>query len=243
MQAEALWKELSRYYHGFYIEEPVGNNAFSFEARRHQRLYVPALVEGDLNSVTTGQEVVFSEVFEGEERNCYGLKNFVYWPRQGKDIFIFDNHHHAFAFWSFGMMTEKISSGSALVHVDQHKDLRHPDRYLDKEFWKHSTLTKICSYANRELNVGNFVDPALKARMFRELILVDHQQAFSQIPEGKSVADIDLDIFSPEMEYIPLSDKISFIRELITRSSFVTIATSPYFIEQGKALEILKEIF
>jgi hypothetical protein len=52
------------------------------------------------------------------------------------------------------------------------------------------------------------------------------------IPSGNAILNIDLDIFSPELEYIPESKKMKCIKNLMKHVTFVTIATSPYFIDQ-----------
>jgi hypothetical protein len=52
------------------------------------------------------------------------------------------------------------------------------------------------------------------------------------IPPRNAVLNIDLDIFSPELEYIPRSKKMKCIKNLMKYVTFVTIATSPYFIDQ-----------
>lgn len=86
-------------YTGFYIEKPTGNNIFSHEDRSNKKIYVPKLIEGDLSSVKVGDEVVFSEIDFEEEINAIGLKNMVKFNYKNKDVYIFDNHNHAFYFW------------------------------------------------------------------------------------------------------------------------------------------------
>jgi hypothetical protein len=238
-----MFKKLQKYYHGFYIDEPVGNNAFSFEARKNKRLYVADLVEGGLSDLEPGTEIVFSEIHDGMERNCTGLKHFVRWQFDGKDIFIFDNHQHAFMFWAFGLMTQKFLPGTILVHIDQHKDTRQPSCLLEEGFWNFLPLKDIGDYACRSLNVGNFIPPAVDAGMFADVIMADREQVFNlEIPNG-CVADIDMDIFAPDMDYIPFEKKLGFVRQAVEKASFVTIATSPYFMDQDRAISILSEIF
>ena len=74
----------------FYITEPVGNNAFSYEKRKHKKLYIPSLksiesfdevellrpVSGD-RSLVTFEDYDFDDVLQ----TCYGLKNLyeLYW--------------------------------------------------------------------------------------------------------------------------------------------------------------------
>ena len=49
-------------YRGFYIEEPVGNNIFSYEERSNKKIFVPKLIEGTLDDVLVGNEIVFNEI-------------------------------------------------------------------------------------------------------------------------------------------------------------------------------------
>ena len=53
----------------------------------------------------------------------------------------------------------------------------------------------------------------------------------------------NLDIFSKDMDYIPYDLKVSKIKDLIKKSKVITIASSPFFIEQDYAIKVLKELF
>ena len=72
---------------------------------------------------------------------------------------------------------------------------------------------------------------------------MDNSYSFEYDTSEEFVLDIDLDIFSKDMDYIPLDIKINKIRNLIKKAKTITIATSPYFIEQEYAINILKKIF
>lgn len=234
---------LKQLYNGFYIQEPIGNNAFSFERRKNKSIYVPPLQEGDFEDLGISKEVAFSEVNNNKEVNRYGLKGMVYVRRDGKDIFIFDNHNHAFFFWMAGLRENKFSKGCQLVHVDQHKDTREPASYLDAARFDSLPLKDIFDYTNHILNVGNFIVPALKLGIFGALTMVDHSQALQEPVKGEYVLDLDMDFFSPEMEYIEHDVKVERLRELITGAAFITVATSPYFMDQPRALAVLDELF
>ena len=41
-------------YGGFYIDRPVGNNAFSYEERAKKRIYVPKLIDARIDQVELG---------------------------------------------------------------------------------------------------------------------------------------------------------------------------------------------
>ena len=52
------------------------------------------------------------------------------------------------------------------------------------------------------------------------------------LPSENSVLNLDIDIFAPELDHIPSEKKIAIIKNLMKKVKYVTIATSPYFIEQ-----------
>ena len=69
-------------------------------------------------------------------------------------------------------------------------------------------------YTNETLNVGSFIKPALKHDIFSEVIIIDSSYGFNLDIEGEYVLDIDLDIFSKDMDYIPYDLKVSKIKEI-----------------------------
>jgi hypothetical protein len=236
-------EEASSYYNGFYIEKAVGNNAFSFEKRGNKRIYVPPLIEERIAELSLGNKTVFSEIEDGVEKNRAGLKNFIYNYDLDKHIFIFDNHNHAFFFWMLGYVNNFLEKDSFLVHIDQHSDMRKPIKWFTGGSGGGLFLKSAFEYTNYVLNVGNFIKPALEMGIFSRVEIVDSSYAFEfPIPE-KFILDIDMDIFSDDMSYISEDIKFKKIKRYIERSDFITIATSPYFIEQRKAVDLVKKLF
>ena len=226
-------------YIGFYIDRPIGNNIFSYEDRENKKIYVPKLIEGTLNDVLVGEEIVFNEIDEYIEIKAKGLKNMIIYKYQDKDIYIFDNHNHAFYFCIKSLQKGSFKKGCNLVHVDQHKDTREPQDYnvnIDD-------INDVFRYTNEVLNVGSFIKPALKHNIFSDVVIIDSSYGFDLKIEGEFVLDIDLDIFSKDMDYIPYNLKVSRIKDLIKKSKVITIASSPFFIEQDYAIKVLKELF
>lgn len=226
-------------YKGFYIDRPIGNNIFSYEERSNKSIFVPSLIEGTLEDVAIGEEIVFNEIDEDKEIKAKGLKNMVFYKKEDKDIYIFDNHNHALYFWINSLKSNKFKKGCKLVHVDQHKDMREPENY-DVDM---NSLDDVFRYTNEVLNVGNFIQPALKHNIFSEVIIIDSSYGFEMNIEGEYVLDIDLDIFSKDMEYISYEKRVSKIKELIKGAKVITIASSPFFIDQEYAIKVLKELF
>lgn len=257
------------YKKSFFISEPVSNNAFSFERRKKPRLYVPALVEGGLENVVAGEQVVFEDFDDdGVLRSCKGLANFVRIAGAGRGaagvgagdaaggvsapIYIFDNHNHAFAFWHDERTSGALNDGAILVHIDGHKDYRMPESFLSREDSR--DLAKIFEYTNSVLNVGNFIPPAEKTGLVGEVIFVLSETEIDEFDFGRLEAmasgaparnlilDIDLDFFAPELDYIGNEKKLALIKRLLPLAKVVTFATSPFFIEQNLAISWLKKI-
>ncbi len=236
--------ELMKLYSGFSIKTATGNNAFSFEEREHKSIIVPPLIEASLESAELGEQIVFCEIEDGVERALSGLAKFIYSHWRDKHIFLFDNHNHAFMFWLVGLKAGVLAPGQRLIHVDQHSDMREPERSSPAPAnWSDLDLKEALDYANFHLNVGNFIRPAIKLGLFNKVDIIDSSGAFQQLPEPPFVFDLDLDIFADEMSYIPQQQKYDYIRYCIKHAEFITIATSPYFIDQEVALHHLRELF
>ena len=234
-------KSIFQYYKGFTLDQAVGNNAFSYSQRLNKSIDVPSLVEGSLDDLCVGNTIVFSEVSSKGEENMVGLKNFLYLNVDDKPVFIFDNHNHAFFFWCYAFSNKQFKNTEHLVHVDQHKDMRKPKEWIDSQ--DIVDLDKVFQYTNEVLNVGNFIQPALKAKVFLDVQMIDNENSFDDPLPEKYVLDIDIDIFSEDMRYIDESMKISRIKEYMKGASLITIATSPYFMDQNRAIDFIKELF
>ncbi len=229
------------FYKGFSIAKAVGNNAFSFNARKQSEIFIPPLIDGTPEDLKIGQQIVFSELEDGTEKNFYGLKNFIHWQKEGREYFIFDNHNHAFFFWAYALQKKLIDFGETLVHVDQHTDMREPLKWISKK--EFMDANEVFDYTNFKLNVGNFIQPAIKIGLFKSVEIIDSSVTFEKLFSGQIVLDVDMDIFSAEMDYIPKSIKIAKIRAYEKQAKLVTIATSPFFLDQQKAIQLIREIF
>ena len=235
-------------------------------------LTIPPLIDGTLDDVTIWDDVVFEEVEDWVLRSCTGLRNFVRLrhcdegsnPVNQKgipnivsgslrtsrwhipvEIVIFDNHNHALYFWCDAVRRWIIESGFELIHIDEHSDLWNNTHTLD--------LTKSIQdeqyawdFTNLSCNVGNYIVPALESGLVGSMIRIENEYQIDQYmdysPSENSVLNLDLDIFAPELDHIPEEKKIQIIKNLLGKVKYVTIATSPYFIEQWVAIEKLHQI-
>lgn len=108
----------------FYLTEPVGNNAFSYEKRANKSLYIPSIIDGTFSDIVLGKEMVFEDFDEkGILCSCTGLQNFVRMGWNGIPMVVFDNHNHALYFWYEARANGLIGTKNTLVHIDEHSDL------------------------------------------------------------------------------------------------------------------------
>jgi hypothetical protein len=236
-------EKFSPYREGFWIEEPVGNNAFSFDRRGPTpRLFVPSLIGGTLADVTPGSSVTFEEIDDdGQLKRCTGLAHLVRTTWRGVPAIVVDNHNHAFYFWFEARAAGRIDHHARLVHIDQHRDTRVPARFLPAD----ATVEDAFTYTNYVLDVGNYIAPARQAGLVGESMFVTGSQGLDQMPNGRTrstILNIDLDFFAPEMAYIDFDRARDFIYAWLSVASLVTIATSPYFIDQQLAIEALHRL-
>jgi hypothetical protein len=121
--------------------------------------------------------------------------------------------------------------------------MREPDQWPEKTIAENRDLNAAFNYANKVLNVGNFIRPALEFDWFASVEMITASVDFKKPVTKVNVVDVDLDIFAPELDYIDSNIKIGKIRKFINQNDFITIATSPFFMDQDKAIQIIHEIF
>ncbi len=235
----------------FYITEPLSNNAFDFAARQqinpHPQIYVPSLIEGDLADLKIGQQIVFeAQDDNGNLQSCRGLQNFLKTKFAGIDTYIFDNHHHAFFFWHWHFLNQQIPFPTTLIHLDQHKDTRLPAVLPDINLSSPQALEELYQYTHTWLNVGNFIPAAISTGLIQEVIQInssEHLENFAlQETPSNFILDLDLDFLAPELNYLPAEKIRQLFQELAPKSQLITIATSPFFIDQNLALQKLRQL-
>lgn len=231
----------------FYIHTPVWNNAFSFEHRTKKSLYVPSLKNiSSINEIELWNEIAFSDVdLEWHLKDYSGLKHFYEMHWQGKKLYLFDNHNHAYFFWHLALKNGMISPNVTLYHVDEHADTRTPDTFLSQE--QQQDLWEVFSYTNFVLNVWDYIIPAQKDGLIGEVVQIRSETNIleqQRIPlRTPCILNLDLDFFEPKLDYIDYSLKKDYILDIAQNCSLITVATSPYFIDQELALRVFRDIF
>ena len=245
------------YHKDFYITKEVWNNAFSIEVRPHKELYVPALKK--INSFSelsllqeSDNKVTFEEFdFNDTMQTCFGLQNLYEMNWKWKPLYLVDNHTHVMYFWYLARSQGIISDNTLLYHIDEHADTRDPWVYLMKP--DSEDLQKVFEYTNFTLNVGNYIIPAEKEWLIWETIQIRGQNALDEYnwwryfhleSDGRSIIlNLDLDFFEPELDFIDYNLKKQVILDVAKKANLITVCTSPYFIDQKRALKVFKDIF
>jgi hypothetical protein len=243
------------YLQEFFLDENRGNNGFDYENRAESNpspsLRIAPLrefpsMEQALDNLSVSTAPALEINVDGQIKSFPGLENFLVFPNPSnpdRPVIIMDNHNHAFYFWYWVKSAFNLPTPLTLIHIDQHKDSRLPVEMFPEE--NSGDLDQIFDYTNQILNVGNFVPPAVKTGLIGEMILIDSSASLEIFtpPETPFILDIDLDFFAPEFDYIEKQKKLDLIKKLMSRAELVTIATSPYFIDQRLAHQIIREIF
>lgn len=248
-----------RYTSEQFFTQSVGNNIISFIERKEKwsdcMLRVPPLIEGTLDDVQFLETSVCYEYVSDKDVliSSFGLKSLVHIVQWDKDIFIIDNHNHAFACRWRSYVNKKISRWSHLIHIDQHSDYADSTQYLSDSIWPDnvqdiSTL-QIDNYTNEVLTIASFIKPALQFGLCssHDMILSEYallNYDMWSISSKSLIVDIDLDFRAPEMGIEYYYQTIKKIRQLIDLPDVgcITIATSPTYIHQQRALQVLHDV-
>lgn len=105
-------------------------------------------------------------------------------------------------------------------------------------------LGYVAEYVNTKTQIASFIVPALESSLISECIQIRSEAKLEEIAsfdlEGMQyILDIDIDFFAHEFH---TDSKIKLIKKLMPGASLITIATSPSFIDQKVALELVHKL-
>jgi hypothetical protein len=262
-----------RYDQEVFLTKPIGNNTINFWERKEKWsdciLRVPPLMHGSLEDVKIVESIewrVMSYEYideRGRLISSFWLESLVHVTQWDKNIYIIDNHNHAFYCRWKCYLEWKISRWSHLIHIDQHSDLNEiaiswklqvPSEAWEKTYslelnaW--SYLYDVAVYTNEILDIASFIKPAKEIWLISdyEIILTEYSLLQYQLStlnsQSSTIVDIDLDFRAPEMWIEYYYQTIKKVRQLIALPDVrcITIATSPTYIHQQRALQVLRDI-
>ena len=234
----------------YHFIENAWNNRFAWEKRKalyntNPCLIIPSRKVGKIEDVKIGDTLVFEEEEDGILKSCSGLENFI--SIEGDiPIQVFDNHNHALYFWIEALRNGYVKKGFELIHIDEHSDLWENKHSLDIE---KALLDEAYTweFTNFSCNVWNYIEPIRQTGYIEKIVRIENEYQIdtykNYTPEKNSILNLDLDIFAPELDHIDEMKKVACIKNFLPKVSYVTIATSPFFIEQERALEKLRKVF
>jgi len=228
-----------------YITNPIWNNEFHYNERialwSKGEIWVPSLKQWTVADLEEGSEIVFEEVENGKLKSCTGLRYFIQTEYKWIPTYIFDNHNHALTFryqhhlsnWAIGHLN--------IIHIDQHADTKPNNAkfIVQNPEW-------IEDFVNEKTNVGNFITAAINNWIIDKVIQIRtdyalHHFDISTVQQPNIIVDIDVD-FREQKSPQEMESDFEIIRNLVDNICLITIATSPYFMDQQKAIELVKNL-
>lgn len=245
---------------------PVWNNAFVYAQRclddPDPKLRIPSCKTiATIKEVEQGTEPVFAELNKtGDVMMFTGLKH-MYVLQDGNTYlgtnkhlpptYIFDNHNYALYLVTKHLQRFPHLQEVSLIHIDQHSDLWPTPQHTPIPDFTTCSDETLFDYAVKTCNVGNFINPALDAWIIWSCNWIKNQYNLEShfdrdrcdLSQQTAIRlDIDLDFWAPGMG-TNLEKTIPLVRTLMREASLVTIATSPYFLDQSYAIMLLETIF
>ena len=240
-------KTLEQLYNGFYLGKESANSQISN--------WTTPLWIAPLKKLDNYEKLeIDREHFAFAEKNenwkieyFHGLKNFL-WIQESDSspIFIFDNHNHAIVF-RYNIIYSQNTNDAKLIHIDQHSDCWENKNHLELNR-KENELEKVFRFWNQKCNVWNFIPPALESWIITEQRQIRSVTALENLEINKNqnfILDIDLDfclsgIDRDRLDNQAIKELKNKFDELSKHTLCTTIATSPYFLNQEKAISIVE---
>ena len=180
----------------------------------------------------------------------HGLKKFLQIEKSDfPPVFIFDNHNHAPVFRYYCIEKSNIKSPT-LIHIDQHSDCWENKETLELN-GKEDDLEKVFHFFNERCNVGNFIPPAIEIGIISNQIQIRSTAALQNLKIDKNqnfILDIDLDFCLNWIDRTKINNEaLKLLKnkfdEIWKLASCITIATSPYFLDQRITINLIKNLF
>ena len=240
-------EKIEKLYNGFYLNKESANSQIS-GCKNHLRVAPIKKINSYVDLEIDYEHFSFAEKDKTWKIEYFhGLKNFLwieksYFP----PVFIFDNHNHAIVF-RYNIINSKKIKNTELIHIDQHSDNRENKNHLELNR-KENELEKVFKFCNEECNVGNFIPPAIESWIISNQIQVRSITALQNLKIDKNqnfILDIDLDFCLDWVDRNKInSETVNLLKEKFDEiwnfALCITIATSPYFLNQEEAIKIVE---
>ena len=237
-------KTLEQFYNGFYLDKESANSQIS-NCKTSLRIAPIKKVDKYEYLEIDYEHFAFAE----NDEYFHWLKNFLWIEKSDfPPIFIFDNHNHAITF-RYNIIYGKKIINVELIHIDQHSDCWKNKNHLELNR-KDDELEKVFHFWNEKCNVGNFILSALESGIITSQVQIRSTATLQDLQTDKNqnfILDIDLDFC---LDWIN-RNKVNQETVRLLKNKFdefwkyalwITIATSPYFLNQELAIKIVEEL-
>jgi uncharacterized protein UPF0489 len=94
-------------------------------------------------------------------------------------LVVVEEHHEAFYVWHYGVRKGWLgASGNTLLHADSHADLSLPR--LRRSLDSIGDMPDLASFTYQELNIGNFIWPAVYQGLFNRVLWVRYRHRLNE---------------------------------------------------------------
>jgi len=241
--------KIEKLYNGFYLNKESANSQIS-GCKDYLRVAPIKKINSYVNLEIDYEHFTFAEKDKTWEIEYFhGLKNFLRIEKTGSPlIFIFDNHNHAPVF-RYNIIYNKRIKNVELIHIDQHSDCWENKNHL-KLNWNENELENVFHFYNEKCNVGNFIPSSIESWIISDQTQIRSIFALKNLKIEKNqnfILDIDLDFCLNWIDRNIINEEsIKILKKKFNESwNFalcITIATSPYFLDQEVAINILKKL-
>ena len=237
-------KTIEELYWGFYLNKECANSQISD--------WLNPLRVAPIKKINNYEDLKIDyEHFAFGEKNEYfhWLKNYLRLEKSNfPPIFIFDNHNHSITF-RYNIIYSKKLKNIELIHIDQHSDSRENKNHLELS-WEENELENVFNFCNERCNVWNFIPPTIETWIIWNQTQIRSSFALNNLKINKNqnfILDIDIDFC---LDWID-RNKINLETIDLLKSKFniiwknalcITIATSPYFLKQELAIDIINNL-
>jgi len=252
----------------YILSKPLGNNIFSYSQRESLwsdcSLVISNTIEiSSLDQVQLGDFVVFEEIDHLDKlcSNTWLAHTYILTPehkrraeitslRKSSAIIITDNHNHILPH-RLEFISQSDIPKAQLIHIDQHSDLWPNSNTLNTSQIHKPQYRR--NFAHLECNIGNFITPCVDSWLITHMTQVRTEYTLNELANHPTssefiswnqttILDIDLDFRAPEMWITNIERSMSQVRSLMDHADLITIASSPYFIDQKLALDLLHQL-
>ena len=242
-------KTIEQFYNGFFLDTTCANTKIS-NCQKFLRV-APIKKTDHYEEIQIEKDnFAFSEKNrDWEIEYFHGLQNFLRIEKPDfPPIFIFDNHNHAPVFRYYRLKELKQSS-PILIHIDQHSDCRENKEKLELNSNEYD-LENVFHFYNEKCNVWNFIPPSLESWIISDQIQIRSINTLKALTIEKSqnsILDIDLDFCLNWIDRNEINqESVKILEEKFNKlhksALCTTIATSPYFLNQEMAIDIIKTL-